>query len=303
MPAITNPQEPSRDSSTADTREVKHFEFGRNWSSFLTRLTDQRIESATHSVQRLLKCDKLIGKRFLDAGCGSGLFSLVATRLGASVTSFDFDEDSVQCAQQLRSIYGGSVTSWEICRGSLLDQEFMRSLGTFDVVYCWGVAHHTGSMWQAIEWLAPTVRNEGQLVVAIYNDQEYISRGWSLIKSIYQRLPAILKPIYVAIIGTYWPLKRILTTLIACVLRLITLRNPLVPLICWLNELRHPAIDQRGMDWWIDLKDWVGGWPFEVAKPEDVFRFLRDRGFVLEELITRGGHGCNEFVFRKRPNP
>jgi 2-polyprenyl-6-hydroxyphenyl methylase/3-demethylubiquinone-9 3-methyltransferase len=57
----------------------------------------------------------------------------------------------------------------------------------------------------------------------------------------------------------------------------------------------------RGMSYWHDLVDWVGGYPFEVAKPEEVFRFCRDRGLELVELETvNGGHGCNQFVFRRR---
>jgi 2-polyprenyl-6-hydroxyphenyl methylase/3-demethylubiquinone-9 3-methyltransferase len=47
-----------------------------------------------------------------------------------------------------------------------------------------------------------------------------------------------------------------------------------------------------------DLVDWVGGYPFEVAKPETVFGFLRDRGFELRHLKScAGGLGCNEYVF------
>jgi 2-polyprenyl-6-hydroxyphenyl methylase/3-demethylubiquinone-9 3-methyltransferase len=47
-----------------------------------------------------------------------------------------------------------------------------------------------------------------------------------------------------------------------------------------------------------DWKDWLGGYPFEVAKPEAVFDFFRDRGFTLSRLTTRAGtQGCNEFVF------
>jgi 2-polyprenyl-6-hydroxyphenyl methylase/3-demethylubiquinone-9 3-methyltransferase len=47
-----------------------------------------------------------------------------------------------------------------------------------------------------------------------------------------------------------------------------------------------------------DLIDWVGGWPFEVSTPEEVFNFYRRRGFQLEALKTcAGGLGCNEFVF------
>lgn len=55
------------------------------------------------------------------------------------------------------------------------------------------------------------------------------------------------------------------------------------------------------MSLWYDMIDWLGGYPFEVATPEAIFRFFRDAGFVLEELRTCGGRmGCNEFVFRRR---
>ena len=63
----------------------------------------------------------------------------------------------------------------------------------------------------------------------------------------------------------------------------------------WINESRT-----RGMHGWYDLVDWIGGWPFEVARPEEIFRFARDRGFELRELTTSGGHGCNEFMFERR---
>jgi hypothetical protein len=52
---------------------------------------------------------------------------------------------------------------------------------------------------------------------------------------------------------------------------------------------------------WRDVVDWIGGWPFEVASPDAIFRFYRDRGFVLGNLTTRQGYGCNEFVFMKAP--
>jgi hypothetical protein len=68
-------------------------------------------------------------------------------------------------------------------------------------------------------------------------------------------------------------------------------------------RLRLPstAYTRRGMSYWRDVVDWIGGYPFEVAKPEQVFRFLRDRSFRLTEMITAQGHGCNQFVFIREP--
>lgn len=268
------------------------FAFGRNWSRFLASLNADRIKAAEDSLQRLLRRDKLIGCRFLDAGSGSGLFSLAAHRLGADVTSFDVDPDSVACTQEVRRRFDGDAEDWIVVNGSLLDRTFLGTLGKFELVYCWGVAHHTGSMWAAIENLSSIVKIDGSLILAIYNDQLYISRAWRDVKRIYQRLPSFIQPLYVAAIGSAVFSKRLAVTMLACLLRLLSLRNPFAPLTSWARETQA-----RGMHGWYDLVDWVGGWPFEVARPEEVFRFLRARGFILQELNTSGGHGCNEFVF------
>ena len=243
-------------------------------------------------MRSLLQRDDFKGSRFLDAGSGSGLFSLAACRLGAEVTSFDVDTDSVACTQELQRRYGTGLKPWKVVQGSLLDRPFLDSLGTFEVVYCWGVAHHTGHMWTAIENLSSVVKNDGLLVLAIYNDQLYISRAWRAVKQINRRLPAFLRPLYVSAIGFAAFAKRFMVTLFASLLRVLTLHNPLVPWMNWISETKS-----RGMHGWYDLVDWVGGWPFEVARPEAVFRFLRDRGFILREMTTSIGHGCNEFVF------
>jgi 2-polyprenyl-3-methyl-5-hydroxy-6-metoxy-1,4-benzoquinol methylase len=272
------------------------FAFGQNWRRFLDTVDEQRIADAQTSLQELLHREGLSDQRFLDAGCGSGLFSLAAVRMRAVVTSFDADDDSVACAHELKRRFCDSSAPWTITTGSLLDADFLRSLGEFDVVYCWGVVHHTGRMWDAIDNLLHCVAPQGVLVLSIYNDQQYVSRAWAGVKQCYQRLPTLLRPLLVAAVGGLLFLKRLLMTLAAAVLRLLLLRNPLVPFANWMRETQA-----RGMHGWHDLTDWVGGWPFEVARPETVFRHLRDRGFQLQELTTSTGHGCNEFVFVRQP--
>ncbi|MFN8705894.1 MAG: class I SAM-dependent methyltransferase [Planctomyces sp.] len=283
---------PSGNTQETVSGTERPFEFGKNWAGFLRKFNEGRVSEAQQSLRMLLKMDDLQGRRFLDAGSGSGLFSLAAHRLGADVVSFDVDDQSVACTQELRRRTQQPQTSWDVHQGSLRDPEFLSQLGKFDVIYCWGVAHHSGAMWQAIENLLKLAGPGGSVVLAIYNDQLYVSRIWRGIKLIYQRLPVFMRPFYAGSIAILLLLKRGVVTLLASILRLMLLRNPLVPFINWYQESQG-----RGMDLWHDLLDWVGGWPFEVARPEDVFRFLRDRGFSLAELTTCSGHGCNEFVF------
>ena len=112
------------------------------------------------------------------------------------------------------------------------------------------------------------------------------------------RLVRVAFTLLVVAVGTVLILGRLIGAFGSCLAFLATGRNPVAPLKTLAGSVSRT--DARGMHRWYDLVDWVGGWPFEVARPEEVFRFLRDQGFQLEELRTCGGKlGCNEFLFRR----
>ena len=262
----------------------ERFAFGENWQRFLSVLDDRRILEAEDSLRQMLQVDNLTGKSFLDIGCGSGLFSLAARRLGARVVSFDYDPQSVACARELCRRYFPGDTQWSIAEGSALDTAYLSRLGRFDVVYSWGVLHHTGAMWQALGNAATLVAPQGKLFIAIYNDQGKDSDRWRAIKHTYNRLPRGLRFLVTI------PVLVHLNWRAACK-DLVKLR----PFHTWRSAGR-----ERGMSAWRDLIDWVGGYPFEVARPEAIFEFYLRRGFSLTRLVTCGGSlGCNEFVFAR----
>ncbi len=273
----------------AEVSQGHRFEFGKNWRHFLDVLDERRIGLATQALAGMLGTTALQGKTFLDAGSGSGLSSLAAYRLGASVVSFDYDPESVACTEELRRRYANGQQPWQVQEGSVLDTAFLQRLGRFDVVYSWGVLHHTGAMWQALGNVAPLVAEGGLLFIAIYNDQGAQSRRWHRIKRLYNRLPGGLKQVY----GVSVMAGRDLRFLAGDLLR----GKPMRYVRRWTD---YAATSQRGMSRWHDWIDWVGGYPFEVAKPEQVFAFCVQRGFQLQNLRTCGGGlGCNEYVFRK----
>lgn len=264
----------------AEVEQGRRFEFGRNWASFLETLNPARIERADESLRSFLGAPDLQGKRFLDIGNGSGLFSLAARRLGAEVVSFDFDPQSVACAEELRRRYFSGDPRWTILRGSALDADFVRRLGTFDVVYSWGVLHHTGSMWPGIELACERVLPGGQLFLALYNDQGWLSRFWLRVKEAYCR-NAFLRGLVVATFVPYFAARTVLKSLLH--------RR---------NEFAA-YFEERGMSITHDWIDWLGGLPFEVARFDEVVRFAEERGFRLERSKRTHRLGCNEFVFRR----
>ncbi len=261
------------------------FDFGKNWKKFVRAIDDARIDKARESMAALLGTDAFIDKDFLDAGAGSGLFSLAACLLGARVYSFDYDAEAVECVKYLKNKYVPIAGEWSIERGDILDAAYISALRTFDIVYSWGVLHHTGDMWKACDNVCKLVKPGGTLYIALYNDQGYVSVLWRKIKFFYNWLPGsfkwlVLLPVFVRL----W--------LVVCIKDFMKGR----PFHTWNNYKKAP----RGMDPWRDVVDWVGGYPFEVAAPEKVIKFFRERGFCEKKVITCGkGYGCNEFVFKK----
>lgn len=264
----------------------ERFEFGRNWQRFLNVLNEDRIREAEQSLRNSLRVDRLEGLRVLDVGSGSGLFSLAAMRLGArQVHSFDFDPQSVACAQELKKRFFPQASHWTVERGSVLDDEYLARLGTWDLVYSWGVLHHTGAMWRALSNVAPLVAPGGTLFIAIYNDQGPASRWWLKVKALYNTGPVGRS----LVCGFYIPYF----AAAGLGVDLIKRRNPLTRYAEYKKD--------RGMSRLHDWIDWLGGYPFEVAKPEQIFEFYTARGYNLVRLKTcAGGLGCNEFVFQRR---
>ncbi len=253
------------------------FKFGQNWASFSRQLDKSRIEEATSSLTSLFGENALKGKSFLDIGCGSGLFSIAASQLGAqSVVGIDVDSVSVDTSRTNFARWSGDGLAASFLQASVLDAGQMKSLGIFDVVYSWGVLHHTGQMAQAIRNAAQCVGPGGFLMIAIYN-QHWSSPIWKLVKWLYNK------------VGNFG--QRIL----------IWIFMPIIFVAKWLVTLKNPFRMKRGMDFMHNVIDWVGGYPYEYASVGEMTAQLKSLGFDVLNIRPAGvPTGCNEFVCRRK---
>ena len=188
----------------------------------------------------------------------------------------------------MKNKYYKNDKNWKVKEGSLLDSNFLKSLGKFDFIYCWGVAHHTGNMWEAIENLDICAKKGTTIFIAIYNDQGSMSKLWKVIKRGYNLAPRRLKVVYALLV--FFPLE--------CRYFVYSLLKG-KPLKYFQEIFLYKR--NRGMSWWRDKIDWIGGYPFEVATPDQIFEHFKVRGYSLEGLKTVGGGlACNEYVFLKK---
>lgn len=263
--------------------DKSRFSFGKNWENYIQKhFSEQRVEIARHHLLSFLNSEHLEGKCFLDIGCGSGLHSLAALHSGAAkICSFDVDADAVATTKKLREI-SGDPTHWQVLQGSILDDQFLRAIEPADIVYSWGVLHHTGNMWLALDNAVKLMQKDALLYIALYDYHYHLDPPPEFWLDVKQRYNS----------SNPWE-KRVME--LWYIWKFILKYNPLFLPMLFYRMVYYKY--SRGMDMYTDIKDWLGGWPMEFAKRADVEAWAEKND--LEKLTIKTGEANTEYLFRR----
>jgi SAM-dependent methyltransferase len=273
---------------------IERFDFGENWKNYNKKyLTEDKIRQANEAFIKFTEIQTLTELTVVDIGCGSGIHSLNFSRMNPKfLLSFDYDYKSVEATNYLKEVHKNK--NWDVKQGSILDEKFLLRMPQFDLVYAWGVLHHTGNVWLAIKNSCDLVSEGGILYLALYSsDVKMLNREstyWLKVKKKYNQSGFIGKRLIELSFISREKYLSALNFLRVLIKSLVSRQK---------NKTKFFSRQKRyrGMSYLIDVRDWLGGWPMEYVSDDAVIELVSSKNFVLKKI--KKGEACTEFLFKK----
>jgi ubiquinone/menaquinone biosynthesis C-methylase UbiE len=216
--------------------------------------------------------EEVQGKSILDAGCGTGIFSIIFANKGADqVTGIDISEGSLHTAQSLKEKFGLKNAEFE--KQDMLALPFPDR--SFDIVWAWGTVHHTTDPFKAIDELIRVLKPSGSILLAIYK-RTRLTFIHEIIRKILVRTPR----------KTWKVLAKILAIFLSPVIFLLKKRE---------KSRKGEKLEELIIDWYfVPIRHYY--------KPGEIKNYLEERGFSVEKFLPASGRfdSTSNFIFKAR---
>jgi ubiquinone/menaquinone biosynthesis C-methylase UbiE len=216
--------------------------------------------------------EEVAGRSVLDAGCGTGIFSIIFANQGAGrVTGIDISEGSLGTARGLKEKFG--LDSAEFMKQDMLDLPFADA--SFDIVWAWGTVHHTTDPFQAIDQLIRVLKPGGALLLAVYT-RTRLTFIHEIIRKTLVRTPR----------RSWTCLSKVMALFLAPVVLFFKKRE---------KSRKGEKLEELILDWYfVPIRHYY--------RPEEIRKYLEDKGFAIEKFLPASGRfdSTSNFIFKAR---
>jgi ubiquinone/menaquinone biosynthesis C-methylase UbiE len=219
--------------------------------------------------------EEVRGKSVLDAGCGTGIFSIVFARNGAGrVTGIDISPGSLETARTLKAKFG--LDNAEFRLQDMLRLPFADN--SFDIVWAWGTVHHTTDPFRAISELIRVLRPGGSLFLAVYKRTK-VTFIHEIIRKTLIRTPR----------RTWTSLSKLMAFFLSPVVFFFKKRE---------KSRKGEKLEELILDWYfVPIRHYY--------TPEEIQDFLKKKGLEIEKFLPASGRfdSSSNFIFTARNGP
>ncbi|MFQ6082591.1 MAG: class I SAM-dependent methyltransferase [Candidatus Aminicenantia bacterium] len=237
------------------------------WTEYLPE-----YEASQSHLELFFKDDEIVNRTILDAGCGTGIFTIIFANKGAKkVIGVDISEGSLNTGRELKEKF--KLSNVEFQKDDMLNLSFKEN--TFDIVWAWGTIHHTEDPYKAMEELIRVLKKDGIFFMALYKKTKL-----TFIHEIIRRV----------LIKTPRKSWTILSKIMAFFL------SPIVFLFKKREKSRKgEKLEELILDWYfVPIRHYF--------YPERIKSFLEKRNFIIEKFLPASGrfNSTSNFIFKAK---
>ena len=264
--------------------------FGLQWNRFANTQIDSKVGTNRSEIrfreETLWDERDLNGKLVLDAGCGSGRFSEIALKLGASLIAVDYSS-AVEASKQNLSAPDKLIVQGDLAALPILDQ-------TFDFIYCIGVLQHTSEPARIVKELLRCLKVGGEITLTFYENSSWHVLWYSkyVVRPLTKRLPkAILLKVIEKTSPIWFPLTSFLFSLPGNLSRGFRFLIPIANYVEYKYANPKIARDEAILDTF----DMLSPSYDKPIKKSEIHSWVTDSGITMQALPEKPIHGTMRF--------